>query len=102
MAIRRVYQLVAAPGLSDDLRRALYALGEKLAPLGGNEGVEILVDIDNADAYTFIERWSSVDSQKAAGAALGKAAFSDIGPTLGSTPQSASLALIKAWGIERA
>jgi len=91
MPIRKIYTLKAAPDRAPDLLRALRILAEKLTPLEGNQGVEILANVDDQEIYVFVEHWATSEAQKAAGALLGRAAFADIGPTLDSPPVTATL-----------
>lgn len=91
MMIVRYYQMTAAMGQGLVLYRALVELADQLKPLPGFEGVELLVDDRDAESYIFLERWSSIESQEAAGKALGKAAFMSIMASLARPPDARSL-----------
>lgn len=91
MTLLRHYRMQAAEGRSDDLKAALTALAGQVAPLAGCEKVEMFADPDDASIIIFIEYWRGIDDHKAAGAALGKAAFGPVMAALASPPQGCYL-----------
>jgi quinol monooxygenase YgiN len=91
--------MVARPDRADDLLKALQVLATRLSSLDGSEGIEVLADTDDPQVYIFIERWRSTESQKAAGALLGKEAFAAIGATLSRPPDSANLRVVGGWDV---
>jgi quinol monooxygenase YgiN len=87
MTVLRHYLMRAAEGRGDALGRELETLAGKVRPLAGCEKVEMFADAGDADAFIFIEYWSSVDAHKAAGAALGKEAFAGVMAVLAGPPE---------------
>lgn len=87
MTVLRHYLMRAAEGRGEALGAALAALADKVRPLAGCEKVEMFTDAGDANAFIFIEYWSSVEAHKAAGAALGKDAFADVMAALAGPPE---------------
>ena len=83
--------MIAKDGQGPALEAALRALAAKVAPQAGCAGTELYQDADNPERFTFLERWESVDAQKAGGKAVGKEAFAPIMAALASPPDGASL-----------
>ena len=86
MTILRHYKMTAAEGRGSDLRAALAELAIKVRPLPGCEAVRLYADAEDPLTYVFIEEWRSLDDHKAAGRALGKAAFAAVAATLSGPP----------------
>jgi quinol monooxygenase YgiN len=87
MTVLRHYKMQAAEGRGDELRGALVHLAAQVTPLSGCEKVELFADPRDADTFIFIEHWDSIDSHKAAGAALGKEAFAPVMAALAGAPE---------------
>lgn len=92
MRFVRHYLMIAKAGEETALASALEALAAKVRPIEGCTGVELYQDIEQAERFTFLERWDSVDAHKAGGKLLGKEAFGPIMAALASPPQGASIA----------
>lgn len=97
MSILRVYKMTAMAGRASDLLGALQTLAARLSSLDGNEGIELLANLDDPQNYMLIERWRSAESQQTAGALLGKEVFAGIAPLLSGRPEAASLQPVGAW-----
>lgn len=91
MAIVRAYVMIAASDKIEALDQALRALAAKVAGCEGTGGTELYQDLGDPARFTFLERWASVEAQKAAGQALGKDAFAPIMAALASPPEAATL-----------
>jgi quinol monooxygenase YgiN len=91
MAYIRYYCMTAREGEEEALRSALEALSDKVRPISGCGGTELLEDADKPGRYVFLERWTSADAHKEGGKLLGKGAFAPIMATLAGPPESASL-----------
>ena len=91
MTFVRSYLMIAKDGEGPALEAALQALAAKVARQAGCAGTELYQDADKPERFTFLERWESVDAQKAGGRAVGKEAFAPIMAALASPPEGASL-----------
>lgn len=91
MAFVRSYVMTAKDTEIAGLRTALQELGAKVTAQDGCTGTELYQDADKPERFVFIERWSSVDAQKAGGKRLGKEAFAAIMQALAGPPEAASL-----------
>lgn len=91
MTILRHYTMKARRGHGAELGAALAHLAGNVTACPGSQGVETLADDGDSDRFVFIERWSSKDSHKAAGAMLGKEAFAPIMALLDEPPSAAYL-----------
>lgn len=91
MAFVGVYVMIARPDQIEALEDGLRALAANVTACDGSEGAELYRDADAPARFTFLERWRSVDAQKAAGEALGKEAFAPIMAALAAPPESTSL-----------
>lgn len=91
MPFVRHYLMTARPDEIDGLRSALEALAAKVQPLDGCDGAELYQDADKPERFYFLERWQSVEAQKAGGAALGQEAFAPVMAALANPPEAASL-----------
>jgi len=91
MTIVRCYLMNATEGNGPTLRQALIDLAAMLAPLPGFEGGELLADRLDADSYVFLERWATIESQEAAGKALGKDGFAAVMACLDRRPEAWTL-----------
>lgn len=91
MTIARHYVMHAAAGKDATLETALRALADKVRPLPGCEGVELLRDIGSELRFIFIEKWASVEAHKEAGKLLPKEAIDALGAALDGPPEGSYL-----------
>lgn len=96
MTVARHYVMHAAPGRDATLETALRALAEKVRPLPGCEGVELMRDIGNELRFVFIEKWASIDAHKEAGKLLPKEATAALGEALDGPPEGSYLDYLDA------
>jgi len=95
MTIARYYLMIAAEGQESVLETGLSALADAVRGLPGCEGVDVMRDCTNPHSFTFIEKWSSIDAHKAAGAQLPKALMTPVMSALAQKPASAYLDYLK-------
>ena len=68
------------------MQEALTSLTHKVRSLPGCAGVELQKDLADSSRFTFIERWVSLDAQKAGGALLGRDAFAAVMAAMATAP----------------
>ena len=88
MTIARLYHMQAAPGKADALATALEDLAKLVRTVEGNEGVELLKSVDDAESFTFIEKWVSVAAHKKCLEALDKQIVAPMRAALGKPPEA--------------
>ncbi len=86
MTVARHYVMHARDGESAVLETALRDLADKVRPLPGCEGVELLRDLGNEHRFLFTEKWETVDAHKAAGQNLPKDVFAPVMAALDGPP----------------
>jgi heme oxygenase (mycobilin-producing) len=91
MTIARLYRLEAAEGKGTQLEGALSELAERVRPIAGCQGVEILRSTDNANHFTLIEKWDSIDAHKRGAKSLGKEAVLPMMAAVAAPPLGAYL-----------
>jgi heme-degrading monooxygenase HmoA len=91
MSFVRYYRMTAREGAASELHAALENLRGLVLPLPGCEGVELLRNTEVPDQFVFMERWSSVESHREGGKALGKQAFAPVMAALAGPPEAAGL-----------
>ena len=95
MTIARHYVMHAAEGRDAELETALGRLAEVVRELPGSEGVELMRDLGNERRFVFIEKWTSVEAHKSAGALLAKENLAPMMATLDGPPDGAYLDYLK-------
>lgn len=95
MTVARHYVMHAAEGKDAQLETALRDLADKVRPIPGCEGVELMRDIGNERRFIFIEKWESVDAHKGAGAHLPKETLAPVMATLDGPPDGGYLDYLK-------
>ncbi len=91
MTIARQYILVAADDKASALAEALTDLANKIRPLDGCEGVDVMRNLEAPNHFILVERWLSIEAQLAAGKTLGKAAFSAVMSGVVRPPEGCNL-----------
>jgi quinol monooxygenase YgiN len=86
----------AKVGQENALAAALSALAARLRPLAGCERVEIFQAAQSAADFVFIEHWTSLEMQQAAGRQLGKEAFKEVMAVLAAAPATQTLQTVQA------
>ena len=95
MTTARFYIMHAAAGKDAALETALRDLADKVRPLPGCEGVELMRDSGNELRFVFIEKWSSIEAHKDSGKALGKEALAPVMAALDGPPDGSYLDYLK-------
>jgi len=95
MTTARFYIMHAAVGTDAALETALRDLADKVRPLPGCEGVELLRDSGNERRFIFIEKWNSIEAHKEAGKALDKEALAPVMAALDGPPDGSYLDYLK-------
>ena len=91
MTIARHYIMTSKPGAGDSLKSALEALADKVRPLPGCAGVEMLRDAKEEDRFVFIEKWASSDDHKSAASHLPASALGAVTEILAGPPNASTL-----------
>jgi quinol monooxygenase YgiN len=95
MTIARHYVMIAADGQEAALEANLSALADALRGVPGCEGIDLMRDCANPQSFTFIEKWTSIEVHKAAGAQLPKELMALVMGALAQKPVGASLEYLK-------
>ena len=91
MTVTRLYKMTAANGRGEALTTELRLLAEAVRRIDGCLGVELLRDLQNSEAFIFIERWTSIDAHKAGAAQLPKDTFRPVMAVLATPPDGSYL-----------
>lgn len=95
MTTARFYIMHAAEGKDAALETALRDLADKVRPLAGSEGVELMRDSGNERRFIFIEKWASIEAHKDARKALGQDALVSVMAALDGPPDGSYLDYLK-------
>jgi len=87
MTIARLYRLEAADAKAAELETALTALAQEVRSIPGCLGVELLRDAGDGGQFTFIEKWTSIEAHKTAGAQLPKDVFTPVMAASAGAPE---------------
>jgi quinol monooxygenase YgiN len=91
MTIARLYRMTAATGKEDALAQALQDAAGLVAAVPGNEGVEVLRDVDAPGSFVFIEKWATIAHHTAAPDHLPKGGLDAVMAALAGPPDGAYL-----------
>jgi quinol monooxygenase YgiN len=88
MMFAKVYALTAQTDRQDQLKDALMGLAGVVEAVDGCREVLILQDQENACAFTFMERWESVEHHKASAGQIPKSCFGAVMEALAQPPSA--------------
>ena len=91
MTYVRSYVMKANSDAADELRTVLAELQAVVRTLPGSLRVDLLRDLDQPEAFHFIELWESKDAHTGAGKLLPKALMDRLKPCLAAAPTSHNL-----------
>jgi heme oxygenase (mycobilin-producing) len=87
MATVRINHFHATPGQEASLGEFLQSVMTTIRGAAGCQGVELLLDKENAARLVIVERWDNVASHQAAARLIPPSKLAEVGPLLAEPPK---------------